>query len=132
MASAPNVADREGGRRPGNRRDFQNLIRLGQGLDAVHLWGGYPVEPADIHASIRHLDALFDMLTLSDKPIHAYSLGRERNLDALEMIRIARGIDDATLERGAVALHHHQLILAACGWTGRCWRASSRWRAATR
>ena len=82
VASAPNVADREGGRRPGNRPDFQNLIRLGQGLDAVHLWGGYPVEPADIHASIRHLDALFDMLTLSDKPIHAYSLGRERNQDA--------------------------------------------------
>jgi trimethylamine---corrinoid protein Co-methyltransferase len=99
VASAPNVADRDGGRRPGNRRDYQNLLRLGQTLDAVHLWGGYPVEPADIHASVRHLDALFDMLTLSDKPIHAYSLGTERNLDAIEMIRIARGIDDETLER---------------------------------
>ena len=99
VASAPNVADRDGGRRPGNRRDYQNLLRLGQTLDAVHLWGGYPVEPADIHASVRHLDALFDMLTLSDKPIHAYSLGRERNLDAIEMIRIARGIDHETLER---------------------------------
>ncbi len=99
VASAPNVADRDGGRRPGNRADYQNLLRLGQSLDAVHLWGGYPVEPADIHASVRHLDALFDMLTLSDKPIHAYSLGRERNLDALEMVRIARGIDRATLER---------------------------------
>ena len=39
------------------------------------------------------------MLTLSDKPIHAYSLGRERNLDAIEMIKIARGIDDETLDR---------------------------------
>ena len=39
------------------------------------------------------------MLTLSDKPIHAYSLGRERNLDAIEMVKIARGIDDETLER---------------------------------
>lgn len=100
VASAPNVADRAGGRRPGNRTDYQNLIRLGQVLDPVHLWGGYPVEPAaDVHASVRHLDALFDMLTLSDKAIHAYSLGRQRNLDALEMIRIARGIDDATLDR---------------------------------
>ncbi len=99
VASAPNVADREGGRRPGNRADFQNLIRLGQSLDTVHLWGGYPVEPADIHASVRHLDALYDMLTLSDKPIHAYSLGKERNQDAIELVRIARGIDDATLER---------------------------------
>ncbi|MHB2165821.1 trimethylamine methyltransferase family protein [Alsobacter sp. R-9] len=99
VASAPNAADRDGGRRPGNRVDYQNLIRLGHTLDAVHLWGGYPVEPADIHASVRHLDALFDMLTLSDKAIHAYSLGRERNLDALEMARIARGVDRETFER---------------------------------
>jgi trimethylamine---corrinoid protein Co-methyltransferase len=99
VASAPNVADRDGGRRPGNRKDFQNLIRLGQTLDTVHLWGGYPVEPADIHASVRHLDALYDLLTLSDKPIHAYSLGRERNLDAFELVRIARGIDKETLDR---------------------------------
>ena len=99
VASAPNAADRDGGRRPGSRVDYQNLLKLGQSLDAVHLWGGYPVEPADIHASIRHLDALFDMLTLSDKAIHAYSLGTERNLDAIELVRIARGIDHATLER---------------------------------
>jgi trimethylamine---corrinoid protein Co-methyltransferase len=99
VASAPNSFDRDGGRRPGNHRDFRNFIRLGQSFDQIHLWGGYPVEPVDIHASVRHLDAIFDMLTLSDKPIHAYSLGRERNLDAIEMARIARGIDDATLER---------------------------------
>src|SRR5271167_2682966 len=99
VASAPNSFDRAGGRRPGNKRDYQNFLRLGQTFDSIHFWGGYPVEPIDIHASIRHLDALFDMLTLSDKPIHAYSLGRERNLDAIEMIKIARGIDDATLER---------------------------------
>lgn len=99
VASAPNVADRDGGRRPGNRKDYQNLLRLGHSLDAVQFWGGYPVEPADIHASVRHLDALYDMLTLSDKPIHAYSLGAERNLDAIELVRIARGVDDATLDR---------------------------------
>ncbi len=34
-----------------------------------------------------------------DKPIHAYSLGRQRNVDTLEMTRIARGIDAATLDR---------------------------------
>ena len=99
VASAPNSFDRDGGRRPGNHRDFQNFIRLGQSFDQIHLWGGYPVEPVDIHASVRHLDAIFDMLTLSDKPIHAYSLGRERNRDAIEMAKIARGLDDATLER---------------------------------
>ena len=99
VASAPNSFDRAGGRRPGDRRDYQNFIRLGQSFDSIHFIGGYPVEPIDIPASIRHLDALFDMLTLSDKPVHAYSLGRERNLDAIEMVKIARGLDDETLER---------------------------------
>src|SRR5260221_7877186 len=99
VASAPNSADRDGGRRNGNHADYQNFIRLGQMLDAVHVWGGYPVEPIDIHASVRHLDAIYDLLTFSDKPIHCYSLGRLRNLDAIEMTRIARGIDDATLDR---------------------------------
>jgi len=99
VASTPNAFDREGGRRPGNHRDYQNFLRLGQTLDSIHVWGGYPVEPVDIHASIRHLDALFDMLTLSDKPIHGYSLGRERIRDAIEMARLARGIDEETLER---------------------------------
>ncbi len=99
VASAPNSSDRAGGRRPGNIADYRNFIRLGQTFDSIHFWGGYPVEPIDVHPSIRHLDALFDMLTLSDKPIHAYSLGRERNLDAIEMIKIARGIDDTALEQ---------------------------------
>ncbi len=99
VASTPNSHDREGGRRPGNYHDFQNFVRLGQSLDSIHVWGGYPAEPIDIHASIRHLTTLFDMLTLSDKPIHAYSLGRERIRDGIEMARLARGIDDETLER---------------------------------
>jgi trimethylamine---corrinoid protein Co-methyltransferase len=99
VSSPPNVSDESGGRRVGNRKDYQDLIRLGQTINTVHLWGGYPVEPVDIHASVRHLDALFDMLTLSDRVIHAYSLGAQRNLDAIEMIKIARQVDDATLDR---------------------------------
>jgi len=99
VGSAPNVADLDRGRRTGNREDFRNLVRLAQSLDAIHFFAGYPVEPVDVHASIRHLDAIHDLLTLADKPIHAYSLGRQRNLDALEMVRIARGVDAATLER---------------------------------
>jgi trimethylamine--corrinoid protein Co-methyltransferase len=99
VASAPNVADLDRGRRIGNRADYQNLIRLCQMLNPVHFFAGYPVEPIDIHASIRHLDALWDLFTLADKPIHAYSLGRQRITDAIEMARIARGIDQDTLDR---------------------------------
>jgi trimethylamine--corrinoid protein Co-methyltransferase len=98
VSSAPYVSDLENGRRVGNRADFQKLVRLAQMLNTIHFFGGYPVEPVDLHASIRHLDAFYDLLTLADKPVHAYSLGRQRNLDCLEMVRIARGIDDATLD----------------------------------
>ena len=92
VASPPNCSDLQGGRRAGNRKDFQNLVRLAQRYDVVHASGGYPVEPVDLHASIRHLDCLSDIAKLTDKPFHAYSLGKERNQDALEIARIARGI----------------------------------------
>jgi trimethylamine--corrinoid protein Co-methyltransferase len=99
VASAPYVGDLPGGRRQGNQRDFTELVRLSQVLNAVHLHGGYPVEPTDLHPSVRHLHATRTLLTESDKVPHAYSLGAQRNLDCLEMVRIVRGVDDATLDR---------------------------------
>ena len=92
MASAPNSTDIDQGRRPGNHADFQNFLRLGQMHNIIHVFGGYPVEPTDIHASIRHLDCVFDFLTLSDKAFCIYSLGEERVADALEMTRIGMGL----------------------------------------
>ena len=77
----------------------RDLLRLAQQLDIIHYIGGYPVEPVDLHASIRHLEASYDILTMTDKGIHCYSLGRQRNRDVMEMVRIARGIDQATLDR---------------------------------
>ncbi len=99
VASAPNTADMDRGRRPGNRTDFRNFVKLIQTLNIIHLSGGYTVEPLDIHPSIRHLECLSDIVTMTDKVFHAYSLGRERIRDGIEIARIARGIDDATLDR---------------------------------
>jgi trimethylamine---corrinoid protein Co-methyltransferase len=98
VGSPPNVSDLDRGRRIGNREDYQNLLRLGQALNPVHFLAGYPVEPVDLHHGVRHLHATFDALTLMDKAIHCYSLGRQRNVDVLEMVRIARGIEDAQLD----------------------------------
>jgi trimethylamine--corrinoid protein Co-methyltransferase len=98
VASAPNSCDLDRGRRTGNRTDFRNLLRLVQSLNSIHFTPGYPVEPVDIHGSVRHLDATFDLLTLTDKAIHVYSLGRQRNVDAIEMVRIARGLTDRQLD----------------------------------
>ena len=99
VGSPPNVFDLDRGRRIGNREDYQNLLRLGQLLNPVHFLAGYPVEPVDIHHGVRHLHSTYDALTLMDKAIHCYSLGRQRNIDCLEMVRIARGVDDATIDR---------------------------------
>lgn len=98
VASAPFVADRDGGRRVGNREDFRKLVKLAQHYDVIHTTGGYPVEPVDIHASVRHLDCLSDLVKFTDKVFHCYSLGKQRNLDALEIARIGRGISMEQME----------------------------------
>jgi trimethylamine--corrinoid protein Co-methyltransferase len=99
VASPPNCSDMQGGRRAGNQQDFRNMIKLAQRYDVVHCTGGYPVEPVDLHASVRHLDCLSDIAKLTDKAFHAYSLGKERNRDGLEIARIARGISAEQMDR---------------------------------
>ena len=97
VASAPNCSDLDNGRRPGNQKDFRNLVKLAQMHNVVSATGGYPVEPIDIHPSIRHLECIRDLATLTDKVFHIYSLGRERNLDGIEIARIANGLSREAL-----------------------------------
>lgn len=97
VASAPNASDLDRGRRPGNQEDFRNFVRLAQVHNIIQATGGYPVEPTDIHPSVRHLECIRDLALLTDKPFHAYSLGLERNVDAIEIARIARGISQDQL-----------------------------------
>ena len=99
VCSTPHHLDRDGVRRTGDRSGMRDLLRLAQSLETVHLISGYPVEPTDLHFSVRHLEASWDILTLTDKGLPCYSLGRQRNRDLLELARISRGIDDATLQR---------------------------------
>ncbi len=99
VASAPNCSDLDRGRRTGNHADFQNFIRLGQSLNIMHMFGGYPVEPIDLHPDSRHLDCIYDFLTLSDKAYVIYSLGQQRNIDALEMTRIGYGLSETEFDK---------------------------------
>ncbi|WP_370303086.1 trimethylamine methyltransferase family protein [Pseudooceanicola sp.] len=99
VSSPPNYWDMEIGRKvPGTREQCANLLKLTQYFNCIHFAGGYPVEPVDLHASIRHLDVLFDKLTLTDKVMHAYSLGPERVEDVMEMVRIAGGLSHEEFE----------------------------------
>ena len=92
VSSPPNYSNLDEGRQPGNRKAYQDLIKFTQYFNCLHFCGGYPVEPVDIHASIRHLDCMYDKLTLTDKVVHTYSLGSERVEDVMEMVRIAGGL----------------------------------------
>jgi len=99
VSSPPNCVDLDRGRRPGDRESYRDFLKLTQYFNCIHFAGGYPVEPVDIHASIRHLDCLYDKLTLTDKVPHLYSLGTERVEDVLEMARIACGVSHEEFEK---------------------------------
>ena len=99
VASTPNSHSRAGGRRDGNRRDYRNFLRLAQVTNVADLTQGYPVEPVDLHPSVRHLHCINDLIRLTDKPWQAYSLGQQRNLDAIEMCRISHGVSAAEFDQ---------------------------------
>ena len=95
VSSPPNYYDLELGKKvSGTRAQCANLLRLTQYFNCIHFAGGYPVEPVDVHPSVRHLDVVFDKMVLTDKVAHAYSLGRERVEDVMEMVKIAGGLTE--------------------------------------
>lgn len=95
VSSPPNYYDLDVNRKvAGTREQCANLLRLSQYFNCIHFVGGYPVEPVDIHASLRHLDVIYDKLILTDKAVHAYALGKERIEDVMEMVKIASGLSE--------------------------------------
>ena len=92
VSSPPNSWDLERGKRSGDFETFKDFVKLTQYFNCIHIAGGYPVEPIDIHPAVRHLDCVYEKLTLTDKVCHAYSLGAERVEDVMEMVRLAGGL----------------------------------------
>ncbi len=89
----PNCSDLERGRRPGTLADYADFIRLAQYFNVIHLLAGSPVEPMDIPVALRHLEATRSMLVLSDKVPYVFCHSRQRIIDVLTMIAIARGLE---------------------------------------
>jgi trimethylamine--corrinoid protein Co-methyltransferase len=90
----PNIMDTVGGRRAGTLEDFNNLIKLCQQFDVIHILGG-AVEPQDIPVNIRHLEMTRSQLLLSDKIPLVFSRGSGQIADNFELIRIAHGMTEA-------------------------------------
>ncbi len=98
VGSPPNYSNLDEGRKSGNYKAFTDFIKMTQYFNCLHFVSGYPVEPVDVHASIRHLDGMRDKLVLTDKVCHAYSLGTERIEDQMEMVRLAGGLSHEEFE----------------------------------
>jgi trimethylamine--corrinoid protein Co-methyltransferase len=97
VSSPPNASDMDRGRRTGNFEDFCNFLKLTQSVNVAQIVSGHGVEPVDIETPIRHLVTTRAMIEHTDKIFRLYSLGRQRVLDVLEMVKITRGFDDTQL-----------------------------------
>lgn len=93
-AGAPHATDRKRGRRPGSLNDFQELVRLTQHFDVLHMLNPL-VEPQDIAIHLRHYAVMRAQLTLSDKFPFVFSRGTPQVRENFEMLQEFRGCSDA-------------------------------------
>jgi trimethylamine--corrinoid protein Co-methyltransferase len=95
---------REGAvRRDATMADFENFVRLSQSFDELDSPGGTIVEPNDTPLDSRHLDMVYALQTLSDKPYMGSVISGPNALDTIEMGKIVFGGADA-LERAPVSI----------------------------
>ncbi|BCG96034.1 trimethylamine methyltransferase family protein [Mesorhizobium sp. 131-2-1] len=99
-AGAPNVTDLERGRRPGTLAAFEDLTRLIQHFDVLHMLGPC-IEPQDIDNHFRHYAVNRAQLTLSDKFPFVFARGTPQVEDGFEMLRLARGLSEDEFRAGA-------------------------------
>ncbi|MGB0847375.1 MAG: trimethylamine methyltransferase family protein [Thiolinea sp.] len=104
VSGPPNVHDAINGRRMGNIRDFESLIKFGQFFNIITFFGNQATAPTDLPANNRHLDTLFASITLSDKAFFSTGIGAGRSLDAANMCAIARGISLEALAQSPMAM----------------------------
>jgi trimethylamine---corrinoid protein Co-methyltransferase len=71
--------------------DFENFVRLGQSFPEIDSAGGTVVEPEDRPLDSRHLDMVYALQTLSDKPYMGSVISAENARDTIEMGKILFG-----------------------------------------
>jgi trimethylamine---corrinoid protein Co-methyltransferase len=83
---------REGAvRREATMADFENFVRLSQSFPELDSPGGTIVEPNDTPLDSRHLDMVFALQTLSDKPYMGSVISGPNARDTIEMGEILFG-----------------------------------------
>jgi len=89
---APNIRDREGGRRYGDLESFRNVLKLTHALGVLHWQGGIVVEPVDVPVPVRHLAAYQAHIECSDIVWAARGVGGVQAEDAIAMSAIEHGV----------------------------------------
>jgi trimethylamine--corrinoid protein Co-methyltransferase len=84
-------------RRDATYDDFQNLVKLAQSFPQLDSPGGTICEPNDRPLDSRHLDMVFALLTLSDKPFMGSVTSGPNAVDTVAMAEMVFGKD--SLER---------------------------------
>src|SRR5450631_342950 len=88
---APNISEREGGRRYGDLEGFRNILKLTHALGILHWQGGIVVEPVDVPVATRHLAAYQAHIECADIVWAARGVGGVQAEDALAMSAIEHG-----------------------------------------
>ena len=78
-------------RRDAKMADFENFVRLSQSFPELDSPGGTIVEPEDTPLDSRHLDMVYALQTLSDKPYQGSVISAENARDTIAMGEIAFG-----------------------------------------
>ena len=80
-------------RRDATYDDFQNLVKLAQSFPQLDSPGGTICEPNDRPLDSRHLDMVFALLTLSDKPFMGSVTSGPNAVDTIAMAEMVFGRD---------------------------------------
>ncbi|MEA2313070.1 MAG: trimethylamine---corrinoid protein Co-methyltransferase [Solirubrobacteraceae bacterium] len=90
-------------RRDGTFDDFANFVKLSQSFPELDSPGGTIVEPNDLPLDSRHLDMVYALQTLSDKPYMGSVISAENAIDTIAMGEIAFGGREA-LDQAPVSI----------------------------
>src|SRR5207237_8829992 len=91
-------------RRDATMADFENLVRLSQAFPELDSPGGTICEPNDRPLDSRHLDMVYALQTLSDKPFMGSVTSGPNAVDTIEMAKLVFGQDSIERDPAVISL----------------------------
>ena len=91
-------------RRNATYQDFQNLVKLAQSFPELDTPGGTICEPDDKPLDSRHLDMVYALMTLSDKPFMGSVTSAANAVDTIAMTEIVFGADSIDQTPAVISL----------------------------